>query len=323
MPLKVKLWGVRGSLPTPTHPDDIVQRLIQAIDGYSKQPRTDVASFVEALPISAGGGYGGNTACVQVSSAKQDLIIDAGSGLRGLGDVLMRGPCGQGKGKVHLFFTHFHWDHVIGLPFFVPIFIPGNEIHIHAVQPELEDCVRQIFKKPFFPVPFEGLRSKIEFHRLEPRHTIEVGDVTVAPYQLDHPDPCWGFRVESGGKAYAHCVDTEGTRMSEADLGADLPLYRNADLVLFDAQYTLIEAVEKMNWGHSAALIGIDIALRENIKQILFAHHDPGASDEKIADAQRQTEEYVQAFRAHAKVSGRSLPTLKWGFAREGQVIDL
>lgn len=326
MSMQIKLWGVRGSLPTPHSPETMQLRLKKAIEGFLEKGHsssTEIDLFLSSLPDRETGGYGGNTICVEVRAGQKNLIIDAGSGIRRLGESLLQGPCGKGQGEAHIFFTHFHWDHLVGLPFFVPIFIPGNTIHFYAVQPELEECVRTMFRKPFFPVPFESLGAKIEFHRLEPYQTITTQEMSLTPYQLDHPDPCWGYRIEREGRVYAHCVDTEASRVSSDELGRDRGLYQNADLVLFDAQYTLLEAAEKMNWGHSAAPIGLDIALREKAKRILFTHHDPGASDEKISDAEKQTQDYLEACRAAAAAEGRELPEIDWGFAREGQLITL
>lgn len=327
MSFNVKFWGVRGSLPSPQHPTHVEAKLRQVIERFANDPaaRGDVKGFVDALPHEIRGGYGGNTACVEVRSddRTQKFIIDAGSGLRELGAEWMANGFAKQPRETHLFFTHFHWDHLIGLPFFTPIFLKGQTVHLHAVQPDLEDVVRTIFKKPFFPVPFETLQSKIIFHKLEPRKKIKLEGFEITPYELDHPDPCWGYRVERDGKVYAHCVDSEATRVTREDLGLDVALYENADLMLFDAQYTMIEAVEKMNWGHSAAPIGLDIALRENIKQVLFAHHDPGATDEKIVDAERQTREYLSAYTEQQKRAGKTVRQIEWGFAREGQDITL
>src|SRR5690606_14018096 len=157
----------------------------------------------------------------------------------------------------------------------------------------------------------------------EPRKTIKIGDMNITPYQLDHPDPCWGYKVQVGDKTYAHCVDTEGTRVTREELGEDLPLYQGVDLMYFDAQYTFPELAEKANWGHSAAQIGIDIALRENVKHILFAHHDPGATIQQIREIRQQTQEYYNWRIENAKEANETLPPLKWDFAHEGLEVKL
>lgn len=329
----VQFWGVRGSLPAPKTPQMMREHVRDILLDFTsenlahKDGATGIDDFLSDLPAWKSGGFGGDTSCVEIEAGPTRMIIDAGSGLRRLGDKLMQGPCAHGQGEVHLFFTHFHWDHVIGLPFFAPIFIPGNNIKFYAVQPELEACVRQVFAKPFFPVPFEELRSTIEFHKLEPRKTTVLGNLQITPYELDHPDPCWGYRVETettlGVRSYAHCVDSEATRVSPVDLGEDIALYRSADLCFFDAQYTLQEFLSHMNWGHSAAPIGLEIALREGVKKIFFAHHDPAASDRKIADAERQTRDFLDSYRAKAKKTGRHLPEIEWQFAHDGDCVEL
>jgi phosphoribosyl 1,2-cyclic phosphodiesterase len=319
----VKFWGVRGSLPAPQHPAHQEARLRHVLERFAMDPNADPRAFVDALPHEIKGGYGGNTACVEVRKDDQRIIIDAGSGLRELGGDLMAKGYAKEPRQTHLVFTHFHWDHLIGLPFFTPIFLKGQTVHLYAVQSDLEDVVRTIFKKPFFPVPFEQLQSTIVFHKLDPRKKIQVEGFDLTPYQLDHPDPCWGYRIERDDKVYAHCVDSEATRVTREDLGLDTALYENADLMLFDAQYTMMEAVEKMNWGHSAAPIGLDIALRENIKRVFFAHHDPGATDEKIVDAERQTREYLKAYTEQQRRAGKLVRSIEWGFAREGQDVTL
>ena len=330
----VQFWGVRGSLPAPKTPQmireitrDLLNEFASNVDRFSGTSEAKIDAFLRELPPWKHGGFGGDTSCVEVLAGETRMVIDAGSGLRRLGQEMMRGPCGKGQGEVHLFFTHFHWDHIIGLPFFTPIFIPGNRIHFYAVQPELEACVRQTFQKPFFPVPFESLPSSIEFHKILPRVKMKLGHLELTPYELDHPDPCWGYRVEAettaGRKSYAHCVDNEATRISPLDLGRDNELYHKADLCFFDAQYTLSEFFSHMNWGHSAAPIGLEIALREGVKQIYFAHHDPAASDRKLADAERQTRDFLDGYRAKAKEAGRHLGEVEWHFARDGDFVEL
>jgi phosphoribosyl 1,2-cyclic phosphodiesterase len=324
--MRIKIWGARGSLPAPLLVSEREKRVKESLQGFFeagyKKPE-EIDKYLEGLPPHLYGGYGGNTPCVEVRVEDQRLIIDAGSGIRHLGYELLAGPCGKGAGEVHLLFTHFHWDHLIGMPFFAPVFIPGNKIHVYAVQPDLKEVFQTLFRKPFFPVSLENLGAKIEYHRLEPRKPTKFGEITVIPYQLDHPDPCWGYRFESGGKVYSHCVDTECTRVTREQLGPDLPLYQNVDLMVFDAQYTLMETIEKVNWGHAAASLGLDIAMREGVKKVLFMHHDPASSDEKIAAAEAQARRYYNNQLKNARRSGASLTDVEWAFVQEGMTIKI
>lgn len=326
MSFKVKYWGVRGSLPSSPTPEQWAKDFEGLMGGFFKagfSKAEQIAEYVKSLSVPQIGGFGTATTCVEVSSAQDRIIIDGGSGIRNLSEEMVKGAAGKGKAKIHIFLTHFHWDHLIGLPFFAPHFIPGNEVHYYAVQPDLEKMIRGKFQKPYFPVSFESLGAEISFHRLEPRKPIKIGELQITPYQLDHPDPCWGYRVESKGRAYAHCVDTEGTRSTAEALGADRPLYTNADLMYFDAQYTLPELAEKANWGHSAAQIGLDIAFRESIRHVVFAHHDPGATTQQIYEIKKQTEEYYQWRLKTAETNKQKLPKVLWRYAHEGLIVEL
>lgn len=143
-------------------------------------------------------------------------------------------------------------------------------------------------------------------------------DIKVTPYELDHPDPCWGYRFENKDRVFAYAVDTEATRMSREELGADLPFYQSVNLMIFDGQYTFKEVTEKINWGHASAPIGLDLALREGVEKIYFVHHDPAAPDEKVFQAQEQTREYLQTVVSQNERLGRKTADIEWGFAYEG-----
>lgn len=326
MSIKVKYWGVRGSLPTSLTPEAWAHEFEVLLRGFFKagfSKAEQVGDYLKTMTLTEVGGFGTATTCAEVSTADGQIIIDGGSGIKNLSDKMMSGPAAKGKANIHIFLTHFHWDHLIGLPFFAPLFITGNRINFYAVQPDLEYIIRMKFKKPTFPVPFEALPSTIKFHTLEPRKQVKVAGMNVTPYQLDHPDPCWGFRIEHGGLVYAHCVDTEGTRSTPEALGPDLPLYQNVDLMYFDAQYTLPELAEKANWGHSAAQIGLDIAIREKIKHVIFAHHDPGADTQRIYEQRKETREYYEWRLTTAETNHASIHNVKWRYAHEGLEVEL
>ncbi len=330
--MKIKIWGVRGSLPAPLPPEVLQNQMQKILTDFEKRELplsvdpnlSEVELFLSSQPRHKTFGYGGNTPCVEISSEHHRVIVDGGSGIRLLGYELMKGPCGKGLGRLDIIFTHFHWDHLIGLPFFAPLFIPGNEIHVYSVQPDIKNIFQILFRKPFFPIELESLGATLFYHQLEPRRPVLFGDLQVTPYQLDHPDPCWGFKIEKGGKALSYCVDTECTRVSRAALGPDLPLYQGIDTMIFDAQYTLKESLEKVNWGHAAASLGLDIAMREGIRRVVFVHHDPASSDEKIAEAESQAQEYyIQQLKRANTGGGSPLFPVEWFFGHEGLVLEV
>jgi phosphoribosyl 1,2-cyclic phosphodiesterase len=325
MSLRVEFLGTRGSMPTPYHPLELQHQIHEILNTYTHSifaPKQDVDGFMASLPQHIKGGYGGNTSCVSVKSPQAQLFIDGGTGIRHAVGPLMKGDCAHGKGEVHILMTHFHWDHIMGIPFFVPIFIPGNQIHFYGVQDDLEAMVETLFRKPFFPVPFSAIASNVRFHKIAPRTPFHIGDMTISAYQLDHPDPCWGYRVECGGKVYSHCVDTEGTRVSRKDLGPDLPLYQGVDLMYFDGQYTVEELKEKINWGHSSVAVGLQIALREQVRIVVFAHHDPYATDD---DLSRKMNDAVQHYDDMLRLSpdAEAFFNLEWHIGIEGMSFDL
>ncbi|MEO0337031.1 MAG: MBL fold metallo-hydrolase, partial [Pseudomonadota bacterium] len=181
----VHLLGVRGSLPRPETPASNLERAQVLLKEFERSGETSSDKFVQSLPEQYLTDYGGNTSCVEVYDGKDQLILDGGSGLKELGMKMMAGPAAKGKAKISILMTHFHWDHMIGLPFFVPLFIPGNEITFYAVQEDLEKYIRLMFTKPYFPVDFSWLPSKINFVILEPRKAVKIQNFDVTPYMLD------------------------------------------------------------------------------------------------------------------------------------------
>ncbi len=287
----VRFWGVRGSIPAPSSAAEIEQKLIWALTGAQGVDLSDeaaVRAYVGSLPTHVRGPWGGNTTCLEVLSAAGDrVIIDAGTGLRELGEMMMEGEFARGLGHAVMLFTHTHWDHLQGFPFFKPLYIPGNRFDIYAPHEDIEARLGYQHDPRFFPVGLDVMSSQKTFHVMRGDLSLYDGRVKVSSLALDHPGGAYAFRLESDGHAVVMASDGE-YKLDSSNLEAGywqrfVDFYRGADVFVFDAQYTLREAlVEKQNWGHSSAMIGIDLAADAGVKTIVMVHHEPSYGDEKI-----------------------------------------
>lgn len=259
--MKVRFWGVRGSIPCP---------------GQS------------TLRL------GGNTSCVEVAADGETIILDAGSGIRPLGGRLLK----EGKPvKASLFFTHVHHDHIQGLPFFVPAFLPTTQLKIYGERKGdfgIREIISGVMTAPFFPVPLAALRAQIEYHDIKEGDAVKVGpNVTVIAGRLNHPNGALGYRIEAVEKGrkrvFAHVTDTE--HGAEPDQNV-IALIRDADAFSYDSSYTPQEYETKKGWGHSTWAEGVKLAKLARAKRYLLWHHDPSHADrdmEKIlADARKE-----------------------------------
>jgi len=316
--MRIKFWGVRGSLPSSLTPQEWrkhFEELMALFFDQGFQKKSDIERFLQSHSPAAIGGFGTATSCVEVIQQNRSLIIDGGSGLRNLSDALAKQNQFDPPVEYHFLMTHFHFDHILGLPFFSPHFSKGKKINYYIVQDDGERVIREMFKKPIFPVGFEHLEAQVVFHKIQPYKKIQVNGFDVTPYLMDHPDPCYGFRIEQGGKVYAHAVDNEAIRTSKAQLGEDGGLFEKANLMFFDAQYDESDMAVKKGWGHGTCDRGFEIARHYGVQQILFAHHDPSFSIEDIS---------VQKKKAEISFK-KQYPDLKirWDFAVEGQEIEI
>lgn len=312
--MDVRFWGVRGSIPHSldtigwvNHFEKIMKDFFNS--GFSKPE--EIQKFIQSKQLAEIGGFGTATTCVEVSSEKNSIIIDGGSGIKTISDRLDF----KGNKEFHILISHFHMDHIMGLPFFYPHFLKGFKINYYSVHEETEQIIKSLFKKPTFPVAYEGLGADIRFHQLKAREVNTVNGFKVTPYMMDHPDLCYGFRVEKNGKVYAHAVDNEAERTSQKELGLDAGMYVNADLVYFDAQYEEKDMKTKKGWGHGTCDRGFEISANYNLKQILFSHHDPSFTIQDSWDQKKKAEEVYK--------NKYSNLNLKWGFAYEGQIVKL
>ncbi len=295
--MKVKFWGTRGSIPTPISPTMIEDKIRQALRGavgLDLSNEAAVESYLHRLPMTVGRTIGGNTACVELRAGRQLLIFDAGTGLRVLGNELMKTEFAQGRGVADVFISHTHWDHIQGLPFFVPGFIPGNRLTFHSPHENLKDAFVGQQADVYFPVPLGILRANVEFQPMPAGVWTQIGDARVYPHPMPHPlHGSFGYRVEHNGQSVVYATDAEYENMSVADTQDYIEFFRNADLLIFDAQYTLSDALDKAGWGHSSPLSGAEFAYRAGARRLALFHHDPAADDQAVYAGQKQAEAYL------------------------------
>uniref|UniRef100_A0A832H385 MBL fold metallo-hydrolase n=1 Tax=Oscillatoriales cyanobacterium SpSt-402 TaxID=2282168 RepID=A0A832H385_9CYAN len=239
--------------------------------------------------------YGGNTPCVEMQVAGHRLIFDGGTGIRVLGQSLLA----HMPVKAHLFFTHSHWDHIQGFPFFVPAFVPGNQFSIYgAIAPDgsnIEQRLNDQMRHPNFPVPLQIMGADLKFLDLEIGKPVQVGEVTIENAPLNHPGQAIGYRVNWQGYAAAYVTDTEHYP-DHLDENV-LHLARNADVLIYDATYTDEEyhspTSSKVGWGHSTWQEAVKIAEAANVKTLVIFHHDPLHDDDVLDE---MGEQVAQAF---------------------------
>ncbi len=292
----VKFWGTRGSIPTPLPTAAIKQKICRALEGAAGLDLTDKAilkRYVERLPFTVQNTIGGDTTCLEVRSGDQLLIIDAGSGLRLLGLELMRNGFARGHQRADMLITHTHWDHIQGFPFFQPAFIPYNHFTLYSPFADMADRLVQQQEATFFPVPVSYMNATLEFREIKANQWNRIGNFKVYPLRLSHPGVTYGYRLEDGQSCLVLATDSEYKRVDPANTERYVQFFQEADLLIFDAQYSLTEALDKPDWGHSTAMMGAELAYRADVKRLALFHHDPTSTDEKIWQAKEQAEAYL------------------------------
>lgn len=296
--MKLKFWGVRGSIATPILPQAIKNKILYALTEAGKQgikleDPTELQAFVKGLPAEVNGTVGGNTTCVTLETNNLLIIFDAGSGLRELSRYLMAREFGRGEGHAHIFLTHTHWDHIQGIPYFVPAFVKGNQFDIYHVHPYVPQVLELQMTPRVFPAKFTELASTLRFHQLQEGETIMLGSLRVSNIQLEHPNKAYSYRVDGPNGSIVLATDGEYKRLDHPSLKRYIDFFHQADVLIFDAQYSVREAIIKEDWGHSSGLIGADIARAAKVKRLVLFHHEPTSSDEEIMLAAKQTQEYL------------------------------
>jgi phosphoribosyl 1,2-cyclic phosphodiesterase len=242
----VKFWGVRGSIPTPT---------------------------------SQNMGSGGNTSCLEVRlPGGEVIIVDGGTGVRPLGAALSAAAGGKVT-DLHLFLTHFHWDHIQGLPFFQPLYSKDNSVTFYSMKSpeETREILEGQMNVPYFPVDFRFLPAKRHFVDINGK-TFHFGDTEVNNFALNHPQGCHGYSFTHHGRKLVFASDLEhGVPEFDAIL---LEAAADADVLIFDAQFTPEEYEKRHGWGHSTWLQATEVAKQTRAKKLVLFHHDPGHGDD-------------------------------------------
>ena len=267
--MKVRFWGVRGSIPAPG-------------------PHTL--------------RYGGNTTCIEVRSDDGSLIIlDAGTGIFPLAQELLK----QMPVRANVFITHTHWDHIHGLPFFTPLYIPGNSVRIHGAYDVVAgrgiDQIMEVqLQYSYFPVREAEMRANIEYETLTIGEPVSVGDATVTPLMLNHPVVNYGYRVDCNGKSVFFTGDhepwlniydpqdegyAEFQQMVEVQQGQLDKALAGLDVLIADSSYTAAEYPAKIGWGHGTLEGNMAWARRLGVRKLICTHHEPTRSDQDLERA--------------------------------------
>ena len=275
MTMTVRFWGVRGSIATPG-------------------PET--------------AKVGGNTSCVEVIAGGSRLVLDAGTGLRRLGNELMK----QGNVDVTLLLSHVHWDHIQGLPFFAPLYAPGTRVHVvsGANGTPTRDVLRRQMSAPTFPVDLHDVPASLSYLEVRDRQRFVAGEAEVTAMRANHPDQVYAYRIEHRGSSVVYATDTEHYRCVDPRLAS---LARGADVLIYDAQYLPSEyagegGMPRVGWGHSTWEAAVELARAAGVGQLVLFHHDPSRSDEAVmaieAAAQSQFSDVVAACEGMALTVG-------------------
>jgi phosphoribosyl 1,2-cyclic phosphodiesterase len=279
--MQLEFWGVRGSI---------------------------------ASPGAATARVGGNTSCVELRCGESRLILDAGTGLRSLGDSLLARARNAAVSGVDatILLSHFHWDHIQGIPFFVPAYLPTTRLGIVAGgggMPSVQRTLAYQMRAPVFPVRLDELSARITFDSIRPGGVMHVGEAAVTAAKLNHPGGVTAYRIDHLGAAVVYATDTEHHACVDPALAK---LAEGADVLIYDAQYTPEEyegsaGPSKVGWGHSTFAAGALVAKAAGVRKLVLFHHDP-----------RRTDEQVEALEARARLLFPDTVA-----AREGMTIDL
>lgn len=321
--MRIKIWGCRGSLPVANSTVKVQEKLhaaVRAAAGRTFDTDAALERFVsEELPWPVSHSFGGNSSCVQIDTGSEEFIIcDLGSGLREFGGSVLA-TFGPGKPQVYnVFLSHLHWDHIMGFPFFPAAYIPGNKIRIHSCHPDPRAAFLRQQSAPCFPINFNTLGASIEFIPMRPQEPITVAGAQVRALLQNHEGDSYGYRFEKDGKSVVYTTDSEHKPEDIEGEQRFADFFRNASLVIFDAQYSLAEAVSlKEDWGHSSNIAAVELCHLGGAEHLLLYHHEPAYDDNTLYRVWQETIRYEELVRQE------DAPVLKISSAYDGLEINL
>jgi phosphoribosyl 1,2-cyclic phosphodiesterase len=292
--MKIRFWGVRGSIPTPLTPEEVrrkVSAIIERVTPSDLVSQTSRERFLAGLPQYLFGTAGGNTTCVEVRLSDDSVILfDAGTGISRFSSATAKTD--KHIKEFHLFFTHFHWDHLQGFPFFTPqMFDPNCSLHVYSPRDDVEEVLRSQMKEPFFPITLDTMQAKMHFHKLE-HEPVHIGPAQVTWRGMKHPGSCYSYKVTEGERS---CIFSTDTELREEDFRKheeNASYYEGTNVIIMDTQYTLDEAIEKYDWGHSSYSLAVDFVAEWNIDTLVLFHHEPQYNDAKMFGIQNSANWY-------------------------------
>lgn len=318
----IRFWGTRGSLPVSTHGASLRRRIRRALrqaSGRTFASDAEIERFIdEELDLPTRHGYGGNTSCVQIETGGPEYVLcDMGSGMREFSQHLLAHHRPDESQTYLVFLSHLHWDHVMGFPFFMPAYMPGNRIRIHGCHRLMEQALRTQHAYPGFPVEFDQLGAEVEFVYLQEGRRYDVAGLAVTAIRQPHSGDSYGYRFEKDGKSVVYSTDAEHKLQSPEQTEPFVEFYRGADLVIFDAMYSLADMITiKEDWGHSSNMIGVDLCHRAGVRHYCMFHHDPACDDETLHRILQESIRYEQIVR-------KDKPPLKVSSAYDGMEIEV
>jgi phosphoribosyl 1,2-cyclic phosphodiesterase len=296
-----------------------VKQAIMLANGKKFNNEDQIDSFLdEYIDFPIRHSYGGDSACVQIEGGNEYMICDMGSGLRRFGQHITKDIEANKKGVYNFFISHAHWEHIMGFPFFPPAYSSENTINIYGGHKTdvLEDAFRRQQSSPYFPVYWNELQAKVVFKQLELDKWYDINGFRVKVMQQAHHGDSFGYRFEKDEKTVIYSTDAEHKQESETETEAIVDFFQNADLVIFDAMYSLADMITiKEDWGHSSNIVGVDLCMRAKVKQYCMFHHEPAMSDETLYEILKETKRYEEIVRTDH--------TLKVYTAYDDLVIDL